>query len=245
MKCPTCGKTVNKDQPVCAFCGAMTGGPAAIPSATQSGEFHPPSFEQKKPPRVGEPGPEAQDRPVLETPEGAEEFPELAPDAPQESESPQPKPPAWVRFVSPLFFVVLFLVTQFWLRDSDRSSPPGSEQTAESGPTLRQGTFAAEIPDGRAAETRTVFSLRDDRQIVFVSSWRGSPRGHSYEVEWHSPDGAAHPSSNVVASTAPGGEGFSVIATLEMTPALPLGEWRVEVSQDEEIVSRFAFRLNE
>jgi len=168
MKCPTCGKTVNKGQPVCAFCGAMTGGPAAIPSATQSGEFHPPSFEQKKPPRVGEPGPEAQDRPILETPEGAEEFPELAPDAPQESESPQPKPPAWVRYVSPLFFVVLFLVTQFWLRDSDRSSPPGSEQTAESGPTLRQGTFAAEIPDGRTAETRTVFSLRDDRQIVFV-----------------------------------------------------------------------------
>jgi hypothetical protein len=177
--------------------------------------------------------------------EEAPEIPELEANAPQEAEAPPPKPPAWVRFISPLFFLALFLVTQYWLRDSERPQPDRPERAAESQPTLRQGAFAGELPQGRAVATRTVFSLQGDRQIVFISSWRGSPRGHSYEVEWHAPDGAAHPSSNVVANTAPGGEGFSVIATLELNAALPLGEWRVEVSQDEEIVSRFAFRLNE
>jgi hypothetical protein len=218
----------------------MTASAAPKASAARTGELQLPSLKGLKKSLSNEPEPKERDWPVLDAPEE-----EAAPEAPADTVTPQPKPPAWVRFISPLFFVVLFLVAQFWLRDSGRPRTDRSEGAAESSPTLRQGGFAGEIPQGRAVETRTEFSLQEDRQIVFVSTWRGSPEGHDYSVEWFSPDGTAHSYSDVVPRTSPGGDGFSLIASLELDFSLPLGEWRAEISQDDEIVSRYAFRLNE
>ena len=242
MKCPTCGKAVRKGEPVCSNCGAMAPGAAPAVSASRSQEFQLPSLKELKKSPQREPGPAPEERgwPALDTLEEEE-----TPHAPAEEAAPRPKPPAWVRFISPLFFVVLFLVTQFWLRDSGRPNREAGEGAEASQPTLRQGGFTGEIPEGRMVETRTVFSLESDRQIVFVSTWRGSPDSHSYSVEWYSPDGTAHSYSDVTPRAAPGGDGFSIIATMDLETSLPLGEWRAEVSQDEEIVSRYAFRLNE
>jgi hypothetical protein len=247
MKCPTCGKTVKRGQLTCAFCGAMTGEPTPKVSAAGPGDFRPPASRENKPTLARDVATEEREWPSFETmeEEGLPESGEDAPHAPGPTAAQQPKPPAWVRFISPLFFVLLFLITQFWLRDSDRSSPTRSEQPVETQPSLRQGIFASEIPDGQPIERRTVFSLHDDRQIVFVSTWRGSPSGHSYSVNWYSPDAAQHPSSFASTNESAGGAEFSVICTLQLNSALPLGEWRVEVTQDEEIVSRYAFRLND
>ena len=241
MKCPTCGKAVKKGQAVCTVCGAMTGGPTPKSSAAKPSEFHPPSIEEKKFPTVGDRAAEEHERPPLEPMEDAS-HPELSPDTPEQSAPARPTPPAWVRFISPLFFILVFLATQFWLRDSEPSRSPRPE---DSQPVLRQAEFAGDVPDGQAVETRTTFSLQDDQQIVFISTWGGSPRGHSYAVEWYSPGGATHPSSNVLANTAPEGGGFSVIATLELDASLPLGEWHVEVSQDGKVVSQYIFRLKQ
>jgi hypothetical protein len=216
--------------------------PGAAPEVlvSQPQGFQIPSLKElKKSPRT-EPALEPEERgwPPFDTLEE-----EVPPRAPAEEAAPRPKPPAWVRFISPLFFVVLFLVTQFWLRDSGRPRRDLPGGSGASQPTLREGGFTGEIPEGRMVETRTVFSLENDRQIVFVSTWSGSPGGHSYSVEWYSPDGGAHSYSDVAPSAAPGGEGFLIIATMDLDASLSLGEWRAEVSQDEEIVSRYAFRL--
>lgn len=241
MKCPTCGKAVKKGQSVCTVCGALADEPTPKSSAAKPGEFHPPSLEEKKRPAVGELAAEEHEWLPFE-PMRDESHPELPADWPERSAPARPTPPAWVRFIAPLFFVLVFLATQFWLRDSELSRPP---RPADSQPVLRQAEFAGDVPHGRTTESRTIFSLQDDQQIVFISRWGGSPRGHSYAVEWHSPGGATYPSQNVRANTAPEGGGFSVIATLGLDAALPLGEWHVEVSQDEKVVSQYTFRLEE
>ncbi|MBI3933656.1 MAG: hypothetical protein HY316_03130 [Acidobacteria bacterium] len=242
MKCPTCGKGLKKGQAVCAFCGALAGEPGSKASATKPGDFHPPSFEEKKTPPVREIATEEHEWPAFETME-EESHPERAPDTPEQSAPAHPKPPAWVRLISPLFFILVFLVTQFWLRDSE---PPRS---ADSQPVLRQAGFSENIPDiqgaGQPASRKTVFSRQENRQIIFFSTWNGSPSGHKYSVVWHSPDGATHRSSQVSAKSLSGGRQFSVIATLLLEPSLPVGQWRVEVSQDGREAGRYTFQLTE
>lgn len=247
MKCPTCKKTVRRGQTVCAFCGALVGEPPPPSYVTKQDTFQAPTFERQRGPVVREPAMEESDWPVFgPMVEGERESPAEPGEEPGTPSAPaRPTPPAWVRLISPIFFILVFVVAQYWLRESEQSRPSRSEQPAETQPVLRQGGFVSELPEGHTVQPRTVFSRQDDPRIIFISTWRGSPRGHSYDVEWQSPAGTTRPSASVQASTQPGGRGFSVIATLNLDSSLPAGLWRVEVSQDNRVVSRYSFQLKE
>ena len=240
MKCPTCGKPVKRGQATCPFCGAMAGEATPKSAAAKPSDFHPPSFEEKKAQPGG--GPEAgqQEWPTFETME--EQSPPVAePSTPGKAPPARPAPPPWVRLISPLFFILVALAMQYWVRNSD--SP------ADSQPTLRDAGFSSSVPNaqdaGQPVSRKINFSLKDDRQVVFFSTWSGAPAGHSYSVVWNSPDGGTRRSSQTFTRAQSGGRQFSYIASLMLGPSLPLGQWRADVSQDREVVSRYTFQLQE
>lgn len=240
MKCPTCGKPVKRGQSICSFCGAMVAEATPKSPAAKPSDFHPPSFEEKNPPPGGKFETEEQEWPSFETMEG--KSPTVAEPSTAEKAPPaRPAAPAWVRLISPLFFILIALAMQYWVRNSD--SP------ADSQPVLRDAGFSASVPSaqdaGQSVSRKTNFSLKDDRQVVFFSTWSGTPAGHSYSVVWHSPDGGTRRSSQTFTRSQSGGRQFSYVATLMLGSSLPLGQWRLELSQDREVVSRYTFQLQE
>ena len=240
MKCPTCGKPVKRGQATCPFCGALAGGATLTSPAAKPSDFHPPSFEEKKAQPGGGPEASQQEWPTFETME--EQSPPVAEPSTAEKAPPaRPAPPAWVRLISPLFFILIALAMQYWVRNSNN---PADDQ-----PVLRDAGFSASVPSAQdAAQTvsrKSVFSIKNDRQVVFFSTWSGAPAGHSYSVVWHSPDGGTRRSSQVFTRAQSAGQQFSYIASLMLGPALPLGQWRVDLSQDREVVSRYTFQLQE
>jgi len=245
MKCPTCGRPVKQGQAICQFCGAMVGGPAVKASAAKPDEFRPPVFEEETSPSNSDRPPDKyakHDEPVFAPAE--EESPaESATEASLPSSPPRPAPPAWVRLVSPLFFFLVFLATQFWLRDSP--SPPDNPAP----PNLREAGFTESLPEAdpfrRPVRLKSDFSLKDNRRVVFFSSWSGSRGSHEYTVDWHSPDGATHRSSQVIVQPPTADKSFSVLAVLVLEPLFPLGVWRAEVSRDGRRLGSYTFRLRE
>ena len=240
MKCPTCGKPVKRGQATCPFCGALAGGATLTSPAAKPSDFHPPSFEEKKAQPGGGPEASQQEWPTFETME--EQSPPVAePSTPGKAPPARPAPPAWVRLISPLFFILIALAMQYWVRNSNNS--------ADDQPVLRDAGFSASVPSaqdaGQTVSRKSVFSIKNDRQVVFFSTWSGAPAGHSYSVVWHSPDGGTRRSSQVFTRAQSAGQQFSYIASLMLGPALPLGQWRVDLSQDREVVSRYTFQLQE
>lgn len=245
MKCPTCGRTVKQGQSICQYCGAMVGGLAAKTSAGKPDEFRPPVFDAKAPPATSDHTPdqhEMADEPVFgQAEEGSSA--ESATESSLPSSPPRPAPPAWVRLVAPLFFFLVFLATQFWLRDSP--SPPDTPEP----PNLRQAGFTESLPGEdplrRPVRLKSDFSLKDNRRVVFISSWRESRGSHQYTVDWRSPDGATHRSSQVIVQPPSADRSFTVLAVLVLEPLFPLGVWRAEISQDGQRLGSFTFRLRE
>jgi hypothetical protein len=144
-----------------------------------------------------------------------------------------------MRWVSPLFFLIVFVAMQYWVRDT-----PRQQRTATSQPALVDGGICETISGGVPAGRKSVISLRSDGQVCFFAMWRGNPEEHSYSARWIAPDGRERPGPDLVL-TPRGSREFTLSAARILEPTLPLGIWRIELFQDEEPVARYNFRLIE
>jgi hypothetical protein len=172
--------------------------------------------------------------------EEEEDFgPEEMESAPAPSGTPQPAPPPWVRWISPIFFLLVFFVLQFWLRDA-RRVPGDSAQ-----PVLRQAVLCESVSGGRAVNPKTVFSLREDRQVALFGRWEGDPENHSFVLRVYAPDGTRRTDPAVRVSAGESRRDFAAEAAFALEPSMPLGQWRVEFLVDLERVARLRFELRE
>jgi len=195
MKCPTCGKSAKQGQEVCSNCGALV----ADMSSLKKSNLRTPDMEElrravlrKLAPATPETKPPAAPTGMPTMEEAEEDFePEAMEPTPAPSGPPQPAPPPWVRWISPIFFLLVFFVVQFWLRDSRQVPQSDSE------PVLRQVVLCESVSGGRAVNPKTAFSVREDRQVVLFGRWQGDPEGHSFVLRVYAPDGTRRTDSAV------------------------------------------------
>jgi hypothetical protein len=251
MKCPTCGESIKKGQAVCSFCGALASPETPQPTLRQSG-MQPPAlprassppappqpaaFEEIRPATMEEIGEDQQPWPEVGFPSDLP-VPESRPAAPASSPmgAGRRTPPAWTRLIAPLFYVLVFLALQFWMRDTQR-------EDAGRPPVLQTAGTCEQVVNGQPTRPKSVFSKREDRQVVFFSTWRGSPAEHQYAVRWRSPDGATINASPAPTVTSASGREFTVEAKLPIEPSRATGLWRAEVLQDSKTMATSSFEL--
>jgi hypothetical protein len=241
MNCPTCGKSVRHGQQVCSYCGALI---ADLGSAKKSG-LRTPELEKlqravlrKLAPATPGAGPPEMPTAAPEMEEEEEFKPEEVEPAPARSGTPQPTPPPWMRWVSPIFFLIVFFVLQFWLRNPE----PVPRDTAQ--PVLRQAVLCESVSEGRPLGPKTAFSLRADRQVTLFGRWEGDPANHSFTLRVYAPDGTRR-TDPAVRVTPEGRQGFTTEVAFALEPSLPLGQWRVELMLDLERAARLPFELRE
>jgi len=242
MTCPTCGKSAKPGQQVCSHCGALI----TDLSSVKTSDLRTPDVEEfrRAVPRKLAPATPQAPHPTgptaTPTMEEEEDFgPEEMESAPEPSGTPQPAPPPWVRWISPIFFLLVFFVLQFWLRDS-RRVPGDSAQ-----PVLRQAVLCESVSGGRPINPKTVFSLREDRQVTLFGRWEGDPEDHSFVLRVYAPDGTRRTDPAVRVSAAASGGDFITEVAFALEPPMPLGQWRVELLVDLERVARLDFDLKE
>ncbi len=197
-----------------------------------------PAFEEFQPP-AAEPAPSAKPRWPLEPAPPAE-----APESESQPAGPQaqrlPAPPPWTRWVTSVFFLVVFFALQYWLRNS-----PQPAQQSASQPTLTDGGFCEAISEGSPRGVKREFSVRRDGQVVFFGIWRGDRAEHTYSIRFVAPDGTERRDSSPTISSRGASGGFLVSAVLILDPSMPLGMWRAELLQDRTFIARYSFELRE
>ena len=168
-------------------------------------------------------------------PESAWPLPEAESRVPAPQRRPQPS--LLFRLLLPLIFLLIPLFNYlFW----DSPANPWSRQQ----PELEQAVFCEGIRDGLPVNTKSVFSLRNDRQVVFHGRWRGSRTAHTFSLRWFTPEGNPYKTTAAL-RYALGRDEFSTHTALPLEAGMSLGEWRVEVSSDQKVVARLSFQLQE
>ena len=251
MKCPTCGKWLKKGQAICPYCGALADAGSSQPTIRQSG-LQPPAFPSATPPAVptkptvfedirpakveeidDEIGERREAWPDAESPLGMP-APPISTRQPLPPTTARPKPPGWVRLVAPIFYVLIFLALQFWMRNSRRES-------ADRTPKVHATALCA----GSCDNPKSVFSKKEDIQVVFLSTWTGEKDGHRFEIVWHSPDNKNLPGTPEFGPSTSDDADFVVTARLPIGPSLPIGLWRTEISLDGRRAAAMSFQLVE
>lgn len=104
------------------------------------------------------------------------------------------------------------------------------------GPSGREdrGTFVLN-------EERTIFSRIDDREVVVLFQWNGTPGAHKLVAQWRSPDGGQ--TSNSTIDYQAREARFGAYWTMPLTPSTPLGAWSVEVTVDGQPGGRMSFEV--
>ncbi|MBI4463080.1 MAG: DUF2914 domain-containing protein [Acidobacteria bacterium] len=230
MRCPTCNKRVGKGEPVCPYCGGMVAGlavreePLSGLSAQDQGEAPgEPLFRQ----------PEERESEEEEDWTSVPQQPEVESPVP----SPPPPPSLLFRLLLPLIFLLIPLFNfLFW------DSPINPWSRTE--PVLEQSVFCEGIQQGLPVNPKTVFSLRQDPQVVFYSRWGGSRRTHTFLLRWFTPEGNLYKTTAMLRFQL-GREEFSTYTALPLEVGMSLGDWRVEVVSDQKVVGRLTFRLQE
>lgn len=233
MRCPTCSKRIGKDEQVCSYCGGLV----AVPASQEEPASGPPVLKEGESPWETVFGP----RQVMESEVEEAEEPASAP--PPEAGSPPPSPPArpqlplLFRLLLPLIFLLIPLFNfLFW------DSP--ANPWARPKPVLQQAVLCEGIRQDLPVNPKSVFSLRRDRQIAFYSRWSGSRAAHAFSLRWFTPEGNLHKTTALLRYRL-GKEEFSSYAALPLEAGMSLGEWRVEVSSDQQFVARLRFQLQE
>jgi len=250
MRCPTCNRRVPGGQDTCTACGAFVSN--AYLGRAGGGLVIPPDI--RKPPDVSKPTDVR--KPALERPqygfpsESAEPDVEEIRDVLEQEESPPPPqpgqpetppPPKYaglLRILFPLIFILIPLVNLLV-----RNSPFGADER----PVLQETQFFESVSAGEFSNPKTSFSRSQDERVVVFARWTGARGGHEYSFRWLTPEGNALPDTSSVTrfQFGSGEEEFSAYALLPLRDELPLGEWRVEVTVDGDVVAQPAFQLLE
>jgi hypothetical protein len=244
---------LKNGQTICSYCGALADAGSSRPTVRPSG-LQPPAFPSSTPPPVptkptvfedirpakveeidDQIGERREAWPDAESPMGMP-APRIPSGEPQPPTTALPKPPGWVRLVTPIFYVLIFLALQYWMRNSQR-------ENADHAPALQTSAICERVEKGQPIGPKSVFSKGEDRQVTFVSTWSGDHEGHRYEIAWHSPDSATLSASPAITPTSPSHDEFTVAATLPLGPSLATGLWRVTISQDGHDVGASSFQL--
>ncbi|OFV97787.1 MAG: hypothetical protein A3F68_13010 [Acidobacteria bacterium RIFCSPLOWO2_12_FULL_54_10] len=234
MKCPTCGKSVQKDRAVCNFCGALVRSaspPAVIKEADKPAgrEDLPRQWRSQEAPRkqtIEEQVPEVRDI------EPEEMEPETTPDGPKRME-----PPAWTKFLVPAVFILFALYS--FLKDTT-TLPWLAEK-----PALIQAGLYKDVRDSEPANPSTAFSMTEDKRIVVYSQWSGKLGDNAYAVRLRGPDGElkrlrAEP-VRIVAKT----NGFIAITVFSLQAGLETGVWQVEIYLGDSVQQTIGFQISD
>ncbi|MBI4442892.1 MAG: hypothetical protein HY649_05905 [Acidobacteria bacterium] len=241
MRCPTCGKKIGRGELACSYCGAMASTdawqkkPAAEPAAQGAKESSWEAILQQ----LGQPREQQSEAAEAEEEAAETESAWPLPEAESRVPAPQrrPQPSLLFRLLLPLIFLLIPLFNYlFW----DSPANPWSNQK----PELEQALFCEGIRDGLPVNAKSVFSLQNDRQVVFHGRWRGSRMAHTFSLRWFTPEGNPYKTTAAL-RYALGRDEFSTHTALPLEAGMSLGEWRAEVSSDQEVVARLTFQLQE
>ncbi|HUR20488.1 MAG TPA: hypothetical protein VMZ90_06745, partial [Vicinamibacterales bacterium] len=140
---------------------------------------------------------------------------------------------------------VLILVGGILLIASSSLIPLGAQAQAPitvlnvaagSGGREERGTFVLN-------DERSVFNRTDDREVVVLFRWGGTPGAHKLIAQWRSPDGGM--TSNSVVDYQAKDPRFGAYWTLPLTPSTPLGSWSIEATVDGLPAGRFTFEVTD
>ena len=92
-------------------------------------------------------------------------------------------------------------------------------------------------------DERSVFNRTDDREVVVLFRWSGTPGAHKLIAQWRSPDGGL--TSNSAVDYQARDPQFGAYWTLPLTPSTPLGLWSIEATVDGLPAGRFTFEVTD
>ena len=92
-------------------------------------------------------------------------------------------------------------------------------------------------------DERSVFNRSDDREVVVLFRWSGTPGAHKLIAQWRSPDGGL--TSNSAVDYQARESRFGAYWTLPLTPSTPLGQWSIEATVDGLPAGRFTFEVTD
>ncbi len=268
MRCITCKNKIQPGQTACSFCGAMAESSGTLRgSPSRAGSGSPSSVSRREAlsraralmEELKQSGTFASESPAQRADRGrtlspgreeAEEFggmnfPEMEPGMEEESADEQPRqppPPAWTRWIFPLFLIIYFAF-QYFSRDLQQFIWIGSH------PALQSMVLCEEIVDGEPVNPATVFPVSENDRLTVMARWTGSPRGSDFTLRWTAPGGDQRESKAVLLpqpdDPQPDDEEFITYGITRLRSSTPRGEWLVEILLDGEVAGEQAFQIQD
>ncbi|HEX5215888.1 MAG TPA: trypsin-like peptidase domain-containing protein [Vicinamibacterales bacterium] len=90
---------------------------------------------------------------------------------------------------------------------------------------------------------RSVFNRTDDKQVIVLFQWEGTPGAHKLIAQWRSPDGGL--TSNSAIDYQAAAARFGAYWTMPITATMSLGIWSVEATVDGVPAGRFSFEITD